>query len=116
MKCWVYHATEAPKIVEDVEAKQLYKDGWSDTPATFLDLSDQVDMADDVQVQIVGEVMDEMKERANDLIKVKTMRKKGLKALAEKYGADPDLDVPELRSAVITAIGEDDDDSNGGSV
>ena len=116
MKCWVYHKSEAPKIVDEAEAKRLYKEGWSDTPATFLDLSNQIDMTDDFQVQVTGEVMDEMKDRANDLLKAKSVRRKGFQALAEKYGADPELDTPDLRAAVLTAIGDDDDDSNGGGV
>ena len=30
---WVYHKTEAAKIVGSDEAKKLYKEGWVDSPA-----------------------------------------------------------------------------------
>ena len=105
MDCWVYHKTEEPKIVSNEEAKKLYKLDWADTPAAFVDLSEVVDMSNEIEVDMVGHVMDEMKQLANDAIAVKTMRGKGLASLAEKYEVDSEgLSVPELREAVAEAI------------
>lgn len=34
---WIYHATEAAKIVDSDECEQHYKEGWADSPAAFKD-------------------------------------------------------------------------------
>ena len=110
MKVWVYHKTEPPKIVDEAEAKKLCSLDWADSPAAFLDLSDVIDMSNETEVQMVGEVMQETQERANDAIAVKTVRAKGLKILAEKYGVDAvGVKVPELRKSVSEAINGDGD-------
>ena len=33
VRTWVYHPDHAAKIVMSDEAKELYKDGWFDSPA-----------------------------------------------------------------------------------
>ena len=108
-RCWVYHPTEAPKIVDESEAEAYYEKGWSDTPATFLDLSGVVDLEDDVQVQVTGQVMEEMKDRANDALTAQTARRKGLNKLAEQYEMEnfEDLETKDLRAAVISKITEE---------
>lgn len=33
---WVYHATEAPRLIERQEQEDTLGDGWADTPAAFV--------------------------------------------------------------------------------
>ena len=103
--CWVYHETEEPKIVDEKEAKELYKKGWADSPAQWLDLSKQVDMTNRTEVQMVGEVIQETVDRANDAIAVKKAKRKGLEKLANTYGIGViDQSTSQLRKEVAEAI------------
>ena len=34
-KSWIYHRTKEPKIVDDLELAEYFRDGWADTPAAF---------------------------------------------------------------------------------
>jgi hypothetical protein len=104
-KCWIYHETEDPKIVDAEEAESYYKEGWADSPAKWLNLSDCLDMENETEVQIVGEVMQETADRANDLLNVKKAQRKDLLVMAERYGVDAKgLNVKPLRAAVTEAI------------
>lgn len=107
-KCWIYHETKEPQIVDASEAKDYYKKGWADSPAQWLDLSEQIDMTNEIEVQMVGEVLNETKERANDLLAADTARSKGLSALALKYEVKTKgLSTKDLRTSVIEAINGD---------
>lgn len=107
-KCWIYHKTEEPQIVDQKDAKGFYDKGWADSPAQFLDLSKQIDMTNEIEVHMVGEVMDETKTRANDSLNVKTAKKPRLLEMAEVYGVDSaGLKVKDLREAVTEAINGD---------
>jgi hypothetical protein len=104
-ECWVYHKTEAPKIVDAKEAKALYEKGWADSPAKWLDLSKQVDMTNRTEVQMVGEVIQETVDRANDALAVKKAKRKGLEQMANTYGVKViDQSTSQLRKEVAEAI------------
>lgn len=36
-KSWIYHKTDAPKIVDDCELAEYLEDGWAETPAAFIE-------------------------------------------------------------------------------
>jgi len=104
-KTWVYHETEAPKVVDQKEAESYYKDGWADSPAKFVNLSEQVDMTNPTEVQMVGEVIQETVERANDALAVKKAKRKGLEKMANTYGVKViDQSTSGLRKEVAEAI------------
>lgn len=102
---WVYHETEEPKIVDSKEAQALYEDGWADSPAKWLDLSEQIDMTNRTEIQMVGEVIQETVDRANDALAVKKAKRKGLEKMANTYGVKVvDQPTNKLRKEVIEAI------------
>ena len=105
MQVWVYHKTEAPKIIHQDDVEEYLSHGWAESPAAFTDLSKVMDMTNETEIQIVGGVMEEMVDMANDGLAVKSLKRKGLVKLAEKYGIDSDeVSTPNLRKRVIEAI------------
>lgn len=109
MRVWVYHKTEAPKTIDHPELEAHLADGWAKSPAAFLDLSDQIDMENDIDVQMVGGAMAEITQMANDQLKVGKARRKALQVMAGRYDVDQDLETPELRKAVTEALNGNSD-------
>lgn len=88
MKTWRYHATLAPKIVEietEEEEKALEADGWYDTPAKCKGFLDKVGVDADnaLQVQYVGDVVEQTAETLNLLENIDDLDKAGLLRLAK---------------------------------
>ena len=105
--CWVYHKTEKPRLVSEEEGKKLKKLDWADSPAAFVDLSGVMDLSNETEVQIVGEVMDEMTQLMNDAEAAQVVRGKKLRALAEKYEVEyVDVKTKDLRTALKLKLGD----------
>ena len=82
-KCWVYHESKNPKIVEADEAQSYYDDGWKDSPISFVKTTDfDVDPKDSISVQQLGEAIEGVKDMANDALNIKNMSAKELSEFA----------------------------------
>ena len=83
-KCWIYHETEEPKIVEAEEAQSYYDDGWKDSPRYFVKTTDfGIEPDDDFGVQQVGESIEGVKDMLNGALNLKEMTGKELLEYAE---------------------------------
>lgn len=86
MKCWIYHVTEEPQIVDADEAQSYYDDGWADSPANFIKTTDcGVDPDDEIGVQALGEAVEGVKDMANGALNLEEMKPKQLKAYAKTH-------------------------------
>lgn len=103
-KTWIYHKTEAPKIVYEHEAQKYYDKGWADSPAKFLKLEEQgIDPDDPIQVQQIGEAIEGVKKSLNGALNLDDMTKKELVNYAEEhYGAA--LDRKDYKSTLIKEV------------
>lgn len=83
-KCWIYHATEEPKIVEAEDAQAFYDDGWKDSPRYFVKTTDfNVDPDDEVKVQQLGESIEGVKDALNGALNLGEMSHKDLDEYAD---------------------------------
>lgn len=83
-QCWIYHATEEPKIVEAEEAQSYYDDGWKDSPRYFIKTTDfDVDPDDVIKVQQLGESIEGVKDMLNGALNLGDMSGKELLEYAE---------------------------------
>jgi hypothetical protein len=111
MRCWVYHETEEPKVVDYSEREEYYANGWADTPAKFANIADfGVDADDELGVQVVGEAIEGVKDMANGALNIDEMGKDDLKEYAKKHFA-VDIDkrsrVKKMRDQVKELIDGD---------
>ena len=84
-RCWVYHATEEPKVVNNEEAQSYYDDGWKDSPASFVKVTEfDVDPDDALSVQQLGEAFEGVKDMANGALNLNDMKAKELDKYAKK--------------------------------
>lgn len=88
MRTWRYHAEHVPKIVEiesEEEVKALEADGWYDTPAKCTGFLDKVGANPNnaLQVQYVGEVVEQTTEILNLLENIDELDKPGLLRLVK---------------------------------
>lgn len=74
-RCWVYHETKDPLIVDQDDAQDFYDDGWADTPAAFKSRVEAfgADLNDSLQVQQVGEAIEGVKDMANGALNLSEM-------------------------------------------
>lgn len=85
-RCWVYHADCEPMIVTREQAEKLYKEGWSDTPATFAKTTDfGIDPDDAANVQALGDTVEGIKDRLNDELNFDVMSRKELRDYAMRH-------------------------------
>jgi len=103
-KCWVYHETEEPKIVEADEAQAYYDDGWKDSPRLFVKTTDFGVAADDqIAVQQLGEAIEGVAESLNGALNIGEMSKGELEEYAQDhFGKDIDKrkGISKLRNEV----------------
>lgn len=109
-KMWVYHKTEDPKIISSDEQEAAMADGWSDSPASFININDfGIDPEDEVAVQGLGDTIEGVKNAANGAININIMDKKQLEQYAYK-NFSVDLDrrkgVKTLRKEVKALLAE----------
>ena len=84
-KRWIYHKTKKPKIIESNDFEMHKAQGWSDTPADFITISDfGVDGNDPSAVQVLGEAIQGVRDAANGALNLDTMTLKELR----EYGQD----------------------------
>jgi len=101
-KCWIYHATKEPQIIEDDEKEDFLSEGWADSPAKFIKTTDfGVDPDDAVKVQQLGETIEGVKEMANGSLNLDTMKDKELKKYAKKHF---DKDIKGRRDKLIAQV------------
>lgn len=93
MKRWIYSATEEPKIIDNKEYDKYEKEGWLDTPASFIKLTDVgVDPDDSFAVQTFGESVEGVVESLNGQLNLEKMTKIKLAEYAsDHYGCELDL-------------------------
>ena len=85
-QCWIYHATEEPKVVNAEDAQSYYDDDWKDSPASFVKVTEfGVDPDDAISVQQLGEAFEGVKDMANGALNLVEMKAKELCAYAKKH-------------------------------
>jgi len=93
-KRWIYHETEAAKIIEDADYAKWNKDGWQDSPAAFLKLEDcgidqkKTDSGDPDETEKAQQLLDSCNGIAdclNGMMNLKEMSKKELITFAKKH-------------------------------
>jgi len=85
-RCWIYHETAEPKIVDQVDAQSYYDDDWADSPAKFTKTTDfGIDADDAMAVQALGETVEGVVEQLNGQLNLDEMKDKDLKAYALKH-------------------------------
>lgn len=85
-KMWVYHATKAPKIINYDEFESAQAQGWADSPAKFIKISDfGVDPKNKSEVHQLGETIEGVKNAANGALNIDSMNKKQLEAYALEF-------------------------------
>jgi len=83
---WIYHKTDAPKIINSDEFKGYEKDGWKDSPAEFCKTTDfGVDPKDAEKVQMLGESIEGVADRINGELNVAVMDKEQLEMFAREH-------------------------------
>ena len=91
-KKWIYHETENPFIIESEEFESYEKDGWRDSPAHFIKLTDHgIDSDDHMAVQQFGEAVEGVVDSLNGALNVDKMDKLELEEYArEHFGTELD--------------------------
>jgi len=85
-RMWIYHQSEQPQIIESDCFDGMKLEGWSDTPATFLNLDELgIDKDDPVKVQQFGESVEGVKEALNAELNINIMSKADLIAYAKDH-------------------------------
>jgi hypothetical protein len=94
MKSWIYHKTEQPKIIEESDYPEYEKDGWRDSPASFLLQSDfgidrekmiDGDVQESMKAQQVYDAINGVRDYCNDVINLDFFTKKRLAEFAKKH-------------------------------
>lgn len=106
-KCWVYHKTKEPMIIDADEAEDYYQNGWADSPAKFVKVTDfGIDPDNEADVQALGESIEGVKDMLNGSLNLEGMDKDELEEYAQKhFGVDLDKrKKPEKLRAQIQAL------------
>ncbi len=83
---WIYHETEDPIIIDNKEFEDYKEDGWKDSPASFIKLTDVgIDPDDAMAVQIFGESVEGVKNSLNGALNINKMTKKELEEYASEH-------------------------------
>jgi hypothetical protein len=85
-KCWIYHATEEPRIIDADDKEQYYLNGWADSPAKFVKTTDfGIDPNDAAGVQLLGETMAGIDDRLNGELNLDEMDRTELEEYALRH-------------------------------
>jgi hypothetical protein len=83
---WIYHKTEAPKIISSDDFKDYEGKGWKDSPAEFCKTTDfGVDHKDPAKVQTLGEAIEGVADRLNGELNLDVMDKEQLEMFAREH-------------------------------
>lgn len=86
LKCWIYHKTNEPKIVNSKDAQSFYDNGWVNSPAEFTKTTDfGVDADDPIAVQNLGETVEGLVDQLNGQLNLGEMKNRELIAYASKH-------------------------------
>lgn len=98
MKCWIYHETEAPKVINSADYEEHKEDGWRDTPAAFLKIEavglsqEKIDAGDEeenAKAQQVFDAVEGVKESINGALNLDDMNKDEIASYAlEHHGLE----------------------------
>ena len=93
-KRWIYHATKAPKIINDGEFEQYEALGWADTPAVFMKLEvlginqDKIKDGDEeetAKAQQAFDAVEGVRDSLNGALNLEDMNKNELEAYAKDH-------------------------------
>ena len=122
-RTWIYHATEQAKIIDKKDFKKYEKEGWRDSPATFLKVEgvgisqkkiDDGDSNELMKAQQVTSAISTTKDHLNDMLNLKKMTKRELGETAFRlFGVNLDEQVKkaELIKQIEALNGAKDGDS-----
>ena len=111
---WVYHETEAPKIVEGDQVEAHYSSGWADSPARFLKLESvgidkaKTDAGDEQETRKAQSVLDSVQgitESLNGALNLDDMDKSELEDYAREHHSI-ELDKRRSKSNLVKQIRE----------
>ena len=101
-KCWIYHETEQPKIIDSDQADEFYEDGWADSPAKFTKTTDFGISPDDaIAVQALGETVEGVKDQLNGQLNLDDMKPKELKSYALRHF---EMEIKGNRTKLLTQV------------
>ena len=99
-KTWVYHATKAPKVINDSDYEQMTAQGWADSPAIFLKLETigisqekitNGDVEEAAKAQQALDAVEGVKDYMNGSLNFSKMNKQELEDYAKQhFGVDLD--------------------------
>lgn len=113
-KCWIYHETEAPKIVDMTDAQSFYDNEWADSPARFLKLESvgidkaKTDAGDEQETRKAQSVLDSVQgitESLNGALNLDDMDKSELEDYAREHHSI-ELDKRRSKSNLVKQIRE----------
>lgn len=112
MLTWIYHKKQQPKIIELSDYPAFKKDGWLDSPASFLKQKDfgidrkkmlEGDVNESLKAQQVFDSINGVKDYCNAVINLDTMTKKELFEFAKKH-LQIELNLNKTKSQLLEQI------------
>ena len=83
---WIYHKTSDPKVINFSDYESHKAEGWADSPAQFVKVSDfGADASNKEQVQALGETIQGVRDRLNAELNFDIMSKKELARYAKTH-------------------------------
>jgi len=96
-KIWIYHKTEKPQIIEAKKLSIFEKEGWKNSPLSFLKISDfGMSESDVAGVQYLGETIGGVTDSLNGALNIDMMPRKQLINYVKKH-FDKKLDENEYQ-------------------
>jgi len=109
MRCYLYHETKDPIIINRDDLDQ-YVD-WEESPLLFVKTTDfGVDPKDATMVQALGESISGVKDFCNGMLNLDLMNMKSLKAFSEEHFSEKIK--ARSKTALIKKIEAKNDDSH----
>lgn len=87
-RTWIYHKTEAPKIIDSDDMESYHDEGWRESPAPFIDIKDfGIDADDSVGIQQLGDMVQGVADSLNGALNLDEMSADQLREYAlDHYG------------------------------
>lgn len=118
-RTWIYHETEAPKVINSSEREEYFGEGWADSPARFIKLesmgidNDKIQDGDEnetAKAQQALQAVEGVVDSLNGELNLDLMNKDELEAYGKKhFGVDLDKRCKEdtLRDKIRALIDGD---------